>query len=608
MTDRPGPAEPSARISRRFAVSLAATAVAIIAALLIATTPPTAPFELIFTGGDILTMDGSRPSAEALLVRGGRIVAIGDTAGVLGAAGADAVRVDLKGRTLMPGLIEVHTHPLAAALLAATVDVSGFTHDSRLEILRTLRTAAAGFSWTPWTLAFGWDPVMVDDLEPPTLAELDEIAPDKPMVVLTQMMHDAYLNSAALRAAGIERDTPDPIGGEFVRDASGALTGTVREVPAIERVLSSAPKAPTGVTELLLSLQYGRYARAGYTTLGVLGAVGRVDDPVGTIAALSANPRVPVRTIVYRRAADFDAGAPTEPAENDRFRLRGVKLWIDGSPFAGGAATAEPYRDTALSRTRLGLAAGHRGALNYEDDELERTFERYHTEGRALAFHVQGERAVDQVLDVAERVLARSPPADSRHRLEHNALITEAQMQRALGLGFTLSFFVDHVYFYGHRLPELFGVERTARYMPLGSARRLGHRATIHTDNPATPIAPFRAVRTAVLRTPARGGTPVAPKEAVSVAEALRAVTVDAAWQLGLDDEVGSLAPGKAADLVILSRNPLQTAPEKLTDIEVVQTYLAGMPVDARPWTRTNLSLAFGAALDMARGRANGER
>ncbi len=557
--------------------------------------PQYLPSTVAFVGGEIVTMSADSLGAEALLVRDGRIAAVGTEGEISALAGENVHTIDLAGGTLMPGLIEAHTHPIAAALLSAAVDVSGFTHDSRADVMATLHDAAEGFSLGEWLVAFGWDPVMVADLEPPTLAELDRIAPDRPLIILTQMLHDVYANSAALKAAGIDRDTPDPAGGQFVRDASGDLTGTVREVNAIDILVAALPRPPQQAVNLMLSLQYGRYARAGYTTLGVLGPVGRTDDPIGTLRDLAEDPRVPVRTVVYPLPAQIEDGDLRPGEGGERFRIQGVKFWMDGSPFAGGAAWAKPYADTALTRDRLHLDAGHMGALNYEANGFAALFEKYHRLGFQIAVHVQGERAIDRVLDAAEAAQDRHPRKDARHRLEHNALITEDQLVRAHALNMTTSFFVDHIYFYGDRLPELVGHTRTERYMPLATAERTGHRISIHTDNPATPLAPFRALRTAVLRQPRRGGLTIAPAERLDVESALRTVTIDAAWQLGIEEEAGSLAPGKRADLVVLSHNPLTTPPEQWTEIEVLATWIDGRPVDARALSWRNVKL--GAAL-----------
>jgi hypothetical protein len=176
--------------------------------------------------------------------------------------------------------------------------------------------------------------------------------------------------------------------------------------------------------------------------------------------------------------------------------------------------------------------------------------------------------------------------------LEHNALITREQIRQAQALSVELSFFPDHLYYYGDRLPELVGA-RVERYTPVGTAFREGHRATIHSDNPMTPINPLRVMRTSILRAPRKGGAALGAAEALSVDEALRAMTTHAAWQLGVEEQRGSFEPGKAADLVMLSANPMRTAPEDLAAIEVLRTWIDGQPVDTRKVSRPNLDLAL---------------
>lgn len=555
--------------------------------------PATAPDELIFVGGDIVTM-ADPPQVDAMWIRAGHIEKLGAEDEVRAAAGPDARVVDLEGAALMPGFVEPHTHPLATAILGAAIDVSGFEHDSREEMMQTLREALDGFLPQPWIIAFGWDPIMVPNLEPPTLAELDELSPDKPFVILTQAMHEAFANSAALREAGIERDTEDPPGGSFGRDEAGELTGAVLEVNAINYLLRALPTLPPAVTALLLRWQFGVYAREGFTTIGVLGTVGRAEDPIGMLRSLGDDPHVPVQTVVYGLPEQVDLNEKPEAGPAGRFMLRGVKFWMDGSPYTGGAAFAEPYEDTALTRERLHLSPGHTGPLNYELDEFTEAFRRYHRAGYHVAVHSQGERAIDLVLDAAASVLEESPWPEHRHRLEHNALITQEQMERAKALGFELSFFTEHIYYYGDRLRELVG-DRVERYMPAGSAFRQGHRATIHSDNPMTPIGPLRVMRTSMLRVPRKGGEAVGPTERLSREQALQAMTINAARQLGVEDQRGSLEPGKAADLVLLSRNPLETAPEDFGEIEVWGTWIEGQPVDTRRASQPNLRLGIRA-------------
>ena len=560
--------------------------------------PDTAPSDVVFLAGHILTM-ADPPLVEAMWVKDGRVERLGSEDEVRAAAGASAKVIDLEGKTVMPGFIEPHTHPLGTAILGSAIDVSGFTHESREEMMETLREAMGGFVPQPWIIAFGWDPIMLHDLVPPTLAELDELSPDKPLVILTQAMHEAFANSAALRESGITRDTPDPPGASFGRDESGELTGVVLEVNAINHLLRALPALPPAVTALILRWTLADYARHGFTTIGVLGTVGRAKDPIGMLETLGDDPRVPVRSVVYGLPAQLDLDRRPASDHEARFELRGVKFWMDGSPYTGGAAFAEPYADTELTREQLHLKPGHMGPLNYELEEFTKELARFHRARYHVAVHTQGERAVQLALDAIEAVLSDDPWTDHRHRLEHNALITTEQIQRAKTLGVELSFFTDHIYYYGDRLPELVG-DRVDRYMPAGTAFAEGHLATIHSDNPMTPIDPLRVMRTAILRVPRRGGDPLAPAERLTVGQAFAAMTTHAARQLGVEEHRGSLEPGKAADLVVLSRNPFDTPPEELTDIEVMGTWIDGQPVDTRKTSLPNLSIALRAVRQMA--------
>ena len=550
--------------------------------------------DTIFLGGNILTMDDERPSARALAVDRGRIVSIGSEKEVLKLRRHWTQIIDIRGGTLMPGFIEAHCHPIAGAMLSQLVDVSGFTHGSRSDVLDTIREAVSVAVPGEWVFAFGWDPIMVKDLDNPTLAELDQISLDVPIFILTQMAHMAFINSAGYRNAGITRETPEPPGaGKFQKDVDGELNGVVYEVSAIQYVINNMPKTPRGTIELLLNLQYGKFAKAGYTTISVLGPVNTAGYPLGFISGLSHDPSVPVRTNLYVLPDQFDIFRGHPERENPNFRVNGVKLYMDGSPYTGGAAFSEPYLNTELTIERMGLKPDHVGQVNYTDQEITDLIAKYHTDGFQIAVHSQGERALDLLLDSFDRVFNEHPRPDHRHRLEHNALITRSQMERAQRLGITLSFFIDHIYYYGTSLEHIVGKDRLKRYMPIGSAIHAGHRPSIHTDNPATPIGPFRPIRTAVTRKTRDTGTIIGADERISIDDALKAVTINAAWQLFEEKERGSIEIGKAADLVLLSQNPKAIDPEQLDQIKVLSTWINGKWIDTSPFTWMNIKLGL---------------
>jgi len=552
----------------------------------------------VFVNGTIRTVSGAG-TVEALWVHEGRIAALGDRADILASAPPGARHVDLDSGTLTPGLIEPHTHPLAAALLGTAVDISGRSTGSREAAMARLAEAADAGGLSPWLIGFGWDPVMLDAMTPPTLDELDTIAPERPLVILTQMMHEAFANSAALAAAGIDARTPDPADGFFERDENGALTGRVVEVSAVSTLMAGIPQASPQALDFLLADAYDRYARSGYTTIGIASLVGRAADPLAVLADIANAPHPGLNSVLYTapdRFADaqglFD---PADPATAIR-RVAGIKLWLDGSPFAGGAAVDLPYEDNAFTREVMGLPGDWRPPLARRRDDVFARLAEAQTGGYPVAMHVQGERAIDLALDAIEAAQTAHPRPGLHHRLEHLALITPQQIERAQALGVSLGFFPEHIASYGHRLPVLFGEDRAARYMPIADAVDNGAVVTLHGDHPASTIDAMRVMSIPVQRRTLDGtvlGRPV-PAET-----ALYLMTMGAARQLGIEAETGSLEIGKRADLTWFDTDPVAAIDDGRT-ATVRGTWLSGHPVDTRPGRLARIRRMLAAAWGQA--------
>ncbi len=516
--------------------------------------------------------------AQALAIAAGRVVALGTGDDILALRTSGTEVIDLGASVVLPGLIEPHTHPDLCAQCYAWVDVSGFTHASVTGVERALRDAVARTPAGEWIFAFGLDFMLTPDLGVWDRARLDALAPHNPIFVLIQSMHTAFVNSAALHAAGIDDLTPDPInGGRYVHGADGRLNGKIEESTAMMPFMLALDWSPEAWAARIRD-QFARYTRVGITTIGMPGMF--VPAPYLDVYE-SVSHAASVRTAAYLRLEQVGTSRWRPGDGSDRFRVQGAKLWYDGSPYSGTMLLDDPYLASELCCCRLGIAQGSAGYAMQDRATLVPQLRELLASGWQVLTHAQGDRAVRETLDVYEDVLgSRGGESDHRWRIEHVGLISPADIARARRLGVAFSFHVNHVHYYGPELrDQILGPERAERMMPVGSAVRAGHRVSLHADSPMFPPGPLGLVRTAVTRR-ARNGEQIGPREAISLEQALRAITIDAAWQLRLDDEVGSLAPGKRADLTILASDPFEVAAEDLDRIEVRATWLDGLPTN----------------------------
>ncbi|OBI14477.1 amidohydrolase [Mycobacterium sp. E2327] len=527
--------------------------------------------DLVVTG-TVLTVDDARPTAEALGVASGRLVAVGTRAEVEPFIGPGTQTVDVGDGCVMPGFVEAHGHPLmeAVALSDRIVDIRPVTIPRADDVVAAIRAEAAARGPAGAYLN-GWDALLQAGLPQPTLAWLDEIAPDGPLVIIHNSGHKAFFNSRAARLNGLTRDTPDPKGAKYGRAADGELDGTAEEIAAVFPLLGGAIQADSYPAMLLA--ECARLNRAGLTTCSEMA----FDPNFGPLIE-QLRGQLTVRLRTYEVSNPQMSTTATPGQGDDMLRQVGIKIWVDGSPWIGNIALSFPYLDTEATRT-IGIAPGSCGCANYTAEQLTEIVGAYHPSGWQMACHVQGDAGVDTILDVYEEALRRHPRDDHRLRLEHVGAIRPEQLRRAADLGVTCSIFVDQIHYWGDVIVDgLFGPERGSRWMPAGSAVATGMRISLHNDPPVTPEEPLRNISVAVTRT-APSGRVLAPEERLTVEQAIRAQTIDAAWQLFADDVIGSLQVGKYADLVVLSADPRTVPPEQIAGLEVRATYLAGRQV-----------------------------
>ncbi|MEV6773498.1 amidohydrolase [Nocardia sp. NPDC051030] len=532
------------------------------------------PAELIFVGGPIITVDPRYPNPQAVAVADGRITAVGAIDEVMPLRVPDTRIVGLGGRCLLPGFIDAHAHPTQDQLLfiEAVVDIRPVTCATAEAVHAVIHAALASKPDGQPLVFNGLDVLLQKGFPEPTRAWLDELGPDRPIMVWQNSGHLAWANSAALAFAGIDDNTYDPVGGHFDRDEDGHLTGKAFETAAILMILG-----PIVIPELStpgpLALEHTYLASRGVTMVSDMG----FSDAMRPLTqAVYDQGLAKVRTRAYEMS---DRRLHTDcPVENgdDMFRQIGIKIWVDGSPWVGNIHTSFPYLNTPETAA-MGLGPDHRGHANYTSDQLHELLGAYFPPGWQLACHVHGDLGVDTILDVYEKALAAYPRVDHRLRLEHCGTMTAEQYRRAARIGVTCSLFIDHLYYWGDVLVDgLFGEDHGAHWVRAKSALDAGMPISFHNDSPVTPEEPLRNMAVAMSRM-SRSGRVFAPEERITFDQALRAQTLDAAYQLFADDITGSISPGKYADLVVLETDPRTVEVAALPDIPVHSTYLSGI-------------------------------
>ena len=535
---------------------------------------------IIFLGGDILTVDEGNRSAEALAIKNGVITAIGKYDDVLQQKVPETRIVDLSGKTLMPGLVEPHSHIMLSAFFYDFVDVSGFTHNTETGVLERLYTAADRVKPGEWIKAFGYDPVQNRELRGLSADILDSISSTNPVFVMQQNMHTCFVNHKAFEVLEITEQTPQPEFGEFLKDYNGNLTGVIIEQGAIAPFVNHIALENQNREYELLEKQLKSYAEVGYTTVGDMGAFSVIKEWEDILKQLILQENCPIRMTVVNTAIELERGQPINIGSyGDRLRESAVKFWYDGSFLTGNVLLENEYLQSELMLKRLRASGDNWQRAMMPKETLNKLVKKYHELGNQVIIHAHGDRAIRDVIDAYEAALKLFPRENHRHRIEHCGLFPIDEMARAQKLGITPSIMITYLYHYGDAIrDEIIGPERANIFLPAGSAVNAGLRISFHNDSPMFPAEPFKLMKTAVTRKN-RKGEVIGKDQAVSIDEAIRAVTINAAYQLFLDDKIGSLEIGKLADLTLLSENPRKIDPDRLDQIQVIETWLEGQQI-----------------------------
>lgn len=558
-----------------------------------------APEASVYLGGDILTMRGTAPEyVESLVVKDGKILFAGPLADSARIAGANSKRIDLKGKTLLPGFIDTHGHfvyfgkNLVDANLFNCADIAELVSRMKKQVERTPEGA--------WIVGFGYQARTLKEGRAPTSEELDQISADRPVMIVDSSGHLGVANGQAFKAAGITADTPDPKGGSFARKTDGkSLLGPMEET-ALNAVRSKRPalteelaaRAITGAAEV--------WASYGQTTAMEAG-LGLGNDDIGIVLNAIDKKLLPIDLYIAAKdsslddtlAAAYSVASQYNPNSDgvveklrtarpdldrryvNRVRMGGVKFWLDGS--LDTAWFTQPYTQNPPGKT--GAFSGYQ---QIPDEVLDAVFDKYWASDLQIHMHMNGDAAADQALSAIAKAVKKHGMRDHRPVFVHAALVRVDQIEKIKTYGAIPSFLTAGITTGGDAVVRLWGKERAAIALASRTFLRNGLPFTFSHDAPVTPVPSILALVDAGVNRISASGQVVGPEETIPPYHALRAVTAMAAYQLKEEASKGTLEAGKLADLVILEKNPLKVESTTIKDIIVLETIKEGKTVFTR--------------------------
>lgn len=519
--------------------------------------------QLVLHHANILTMSAPSPRAEAVAIASGRFLAVGSTDEVRALATARTRQIDLEGKTVVPGFIDAHSHPASAGL--SHLRMVDCDLRSLAAIQEALRHRAGSTPAGEWVLGFKYDDTKTAEARFLTTTDLDAVTTEHPVMVEHRGGHTAYVNSLALKRAGVSDGTPDPPGGHFHRDAaSGRLTGRIEE-RATEVFANLIPNTVSRDDRRQgVKLISEMMTRAGLTS--VHDAYGTPDDLRAYQDAHEAGElRLRVYCLIGSTHLDrmLEAGVRTGLGD-EWVRVGAMKMTCDGSISERTARLSQPY----IGRP------DYYGILVTEEAELYDRARRAHEAGWQIGIHANGDVAIDTTLRVYERLQRERPRRDPRFRIEHCTVINDSLVERIRALGAIPNPFSTYVYYHGEKMRE-YGSERLNSMFAVRSFLDKGIPVTMTSDYPPGPFEPMMALQSMVTRTDSRGNA-WGLRQRIGVEEALRVGTVHGAYASFEENLKGSIEPGKLADLVVLGRDPLREDPFSLVNVPVERTMVGG--------------------------------
>jgi len=530
------------------------------------------PADVIITHAKVYTVEAQSPWAESIAIRGDRIIAVGMRRKVERFRGPATRTIDAGGRLVLPGIEDSHVHFVSGSRSLSRLDLS----DARTleEVRRKVREWVSAHPGQKWVQGFGWLYTTFPGGFPDRKL-LDALVPDKPAALSASDGHSVWVNGAALAAAGIDRHTPDPLNGVIRRGSDGEPTGLLQE--AAQRLVLSAIPQPTA-EEPLAAIRRGlaEAARQGVVRMHSLGGD---FEHLGLFEQLRAEGQLTARFSIAQR---IDPPAITEQQwkqlreaqhrDHDAWiEVEGVKLMLDGVIDAYTGAMLQPYSDRPDTS----------GKLFWDREHYLSTVGALDREHFQVSTHAIGDAAIRLALDGYEAAARTNGARDARHKVEHIEAIAASDIPRFGQLGVVASFQPLHAdpdpTWMGSWIPHV-GPEREQRAMAWRSILHAGGRLAFGSDWPVVTINPWRGIQMAVTRQDAHGQPPGGwiPSQKVTLKQAIRAYTLGGAWAMHRDHDEGSIAPGKLADLVMLSQNIFAVDPHTIGETKVLLTIVGG--------------------------------
>jgi Predicted metal-dependent hydrolase with the TIM-barrel fold len=521
--------------------------------------------DVILFNAKVYTMNEADTVAEAIGVKDGRIAYVGSSQDALEFCGANSIKINLEGKTVIPGFIDPHIHVGQMAVAEYGVDLGPWTGVKNIREMQVKMREQIQNRRTAWMMASCFDEKTIEDKRLMTAEDLDQVSRDIPILVVHISGHMGFINSKAMEIIGLNENTQDPDGGQYRRAYNGKPDGVLLGEALWKLTEQYPPITGTPTTEELtagIKKTCQKYIEAGMTSVSDIIMYPWI---FRAYQALWKKNELPLRITGYAREysfRDFERTGIMSGFGDEWLKIGGIKFFVDGGMSSGTAAVTN--------------CPGYTNPVCKKPDEVYQIFKAIHDAGFQAAAHCNGDYAIKLYLDALEKILSESPKQDHRHRIEHCSILNQALIIRIKELGALPSLFSHMSWFHGDKVKCNLSREAERYSFPFRSLLDEGIPVSAHSDYPTTPFGPILGISSQVNRLTRIKNEPIGPEQQISVYEALKTWTINAAFATFDEKIKGSIEPGKLADFAVLDQDPLNVPSERLGEINVDMTIING--------------------------------